>query len=382
MKCKELLEKIDQLKEKYIKVWEDACNIESPTADKAGVDRVGRYFIRMAEEHGWKVEICLQEVSGDAICITMNPDAKGTPISLSGHMDTVHPVGLFGSPAVRVDEEWIYGPGVSDCKGGIVAGFMAMDALEQCGFKSRPVQMILQSDEETSSKGSNKKTIEFMVEKAKGSVAFLNTEPATTGQLCVTRKGILRYRFHIHGKAVHSAGCYDGANAIAEAAHKLLKLEEMKDAKGLTCNCGVISGGTVANTVAAECSFTADIRFADQTQYEEVVQLCRRLAEHSTIPGCTCDLEEVSYRPSMPLEDRNVKLLEEVNRIYEECGLPVMLPENRRGGADSAYTTQAGIPTLDGFGVDGKREHSVEEKAPLSELPAAAKRLATVVYCI
>ena len=32
---------IDRLYDKYLSVWEDICNIESPTADKRGVDAVG-----------------------------------------------------------------------------------------------------------------------------------------------------------------------------------------------------------------------------------------------------------------------------------------------------------------------------------------------------
>ena len=41
---KKLLETIEELNSLYISVWEDVCNLESPTADKAGVDAVGNYF--------------------------------------------------------------------------------------------------------------------------------------------------------------------------------------------------------------------------------------------------------------------------------------------------------------------------------------------------
>ena len=33
----------------------------------------------------------------------MNPDAEGTPVTLSGHMDTVHPLGLFGNPPSKIE---------------------------------------------------------------------------------------------------------------------------------------------------------------------------------------------------------------------------------------------------------------------------------------
>ncbi len=382
MQCKELFEKIDALNEQYIKVWEALCSIESPTADKAAVDEAGRYLIRFAEERGWKVEVNRQEVAGDALCITLNPDAEGQPISFSGHIDTVHPKGLFGYPPVRMDEEFIYGPGVVDCKGGVVASLMAMDALEQCGFKSRPVQLIVQTDEETGSKTSGKKTVAFMCEKAKNSVAFLNTEGMTKDKAVMIRKGILRYRFDIHGVAAHSASCYDGANAIAEAAHKILALEPMKDKEGVTCNCGVINGGTVANTVPAECSLVVDIRHATQKQGEEVLRTLAEMAENPVIPGCTCELVKVSDRPAMELTDRNVQLLNAMNDIYEANGMTRLEIKASNGGSDAAYTTVAGIPTVDNLGARGHDIHSVRERGYLVSLAESAKRLAAVAYCI
>ncbi len=382
MACKEVFDKIDELYEKYLDVLEDVCNIESPTICKEGVDRVGEYFIKIAKEHGWEIEIAKQEVSGDAICITMNPEAKLEPVAVSGHMDTVHPIGLFGTPAVRRDEVNIYGPGVTDCKGGVVAAVLAMDALEQCGFQKRPIQLLLQSDEENSSISSNLATINYICEKAKDAVAFLNLEGMKKGGGVATiqRKGILRYRLHVHGKAVHSSQCYAGANAVAEAAHKIIRLEEMKNPEGLTCNCGVITGGTVVNTVAETCTFLIDIRFATMDELEQAKEKVRKIAEQTTIPGCTCTIEEVSLRPAMELCERNVTLLKKMNEIYEENGLPILKGNMVNGGSDAAYATIAGIPSVDSIGIEGERIHSVEEYAILKSLAESAKRIAAVIY--
>ena len=82
----------------------------------------------------------------------------------------------------------------------------------------------------------------------------VNVSPNTKENTAVLeRKGILRYRFTIYGKALHSSRCAEVSNAVAEAAYKIIELEKMKDVGGLTCNCGVISGGTTANTVAEKC---------------------------------------------------------------------------------------------------------------------------------
>ena len=170
--CENIFKRIDSLEKEYLGFLEEFCLIESPTDFKEGVDAAGNYVVEKAKALGWKIERQEQKVSGDCICITMNPDAKEVPVCLSGHIDTVHPVGLFGTPAVKVTDDKIYGPGIADCKGGIVAAFMAMAALEKEGFRSRPIKLILQSDEETSSAGSEKSTVRYMCKCAEGAVAF------------------------------------------------------------------------------------------------------------------------------------------------------------------------------------------------------------------
>lgn len=382
MECDDLFKSIDALNEKYLRVWEEASNIESPTSYKAGVDEAGKLFIRMAKERNWKIEVLECENAGNAVCITMNGHVQNAPIVFSGHIDTVHPVGLFGSPAVKKDNEKIYGPGVTDCKGGVVASFMAMEALEQVGFNKRPVKLIIQSDEETGSKNSNKKTVEFMKDKAKGAIAFLNTEPTGDNAAVIQRKGIARYRFNVKGVAAHSARCTEGASAVLEAAYKIIALEKYKDIDNITCNCGVISGGTTPNTVAEECSFLADIRYKDSEQLKDVKKAVREIAQMCTVKGCTCVLEEVSFRPAMPCVKRNEELLKKMNEIYLENGMPMLKGIIGQGGSDAAYMTEAEIPCIDSIGVYGGYIHSVNEFAYVSSLKESAKRLASVAYCI
>ncbi|MBQ9921850.1 MAG: M20/M25/M40 family metallo-hydrolase [Clostridia bacterium] len=382
MNLQKLFEEIEKINGKYLVVLEDVCNIDSPTHFKAGVDAVGAYFINMAKERGWKIEVLKQEISGDVVCITLNSDAKLPPISLSGHIDTVHPVGSFGTPAVRRDDEKMYGPGVMDCKGGIVAAFMAMEALDVCGFKSRPVQLLLQSDEETGSAGSALATINYICDKAKDSVAFLNLEGSQGATAVLKRKGILRYNFTVRGKALHSSRCAEAASAIAEAAYKIIELEKMKDSNGLTCNCGVINGGTAANTVPEECTFSADIRFSTLDELRAVEQRISEIANNTTVDGCSCVVEEISRRPAMVMCDRNIKLLERMNEIYGEVGLPILTSRATPSGSDAAYTTEAGIPCVDNIGIEGGEIHSLREYVRLDSLVETAKRIAAVVYCI
>ncbi len=379
---KQLFEKIDELSERYLDILEDVCNIESPTDFKKGVDAVAKYFADMARARGWKTEVVEQEVAGDALCITLNPDAKKQPLSVSGHIDTVHPVGLFGYPPVRRDEKNMYGPGVMDCKGGVVAAVLAMDALEQCGFTERPVQLLIQSDEENNSSSSNKATINYICKKAEGSVAFLNLEGHQSGTAVIRRKGILRYRFTVHGRATHSAKCTEGANAITEAAYKIIELEKMKDSEGLTCNCGVIEGGSAPNTVADTCRFYADIRFSSPEELAKAKKTAEEIANDTKVPGCSCALEEISLRPAMKYSEKNNELLDRMNEIYKENNMPVLAGRFAPGGSDAAYITECGIPCIDSLGVSGNHIHSTDEYTELKSLAESAKRIAAVALFI
>jgi len=383
MKCDELFKEIEALNDKYLKVWEDVCNIESPTNFKEGVDAVGQYFIQMAEERGWRTEIFKQPVSGNVICITLNPKSQAKPITFSGHVDTVHPIGLFGKPAVKMDEEKIYGPGVTDCKGGVVASFMAMDALDRVGFRERPVQLLLQTDEEVGSRTSNKETIGYICRKAANSIAFLNMEGYSKGKAYIQRKGIITYKFTISGQAAHSSMCSTrGASAIAEAAHKILELEKVKNPNGLTCNCGMIQGGTAVNTVPAQCIFFANFRYATLEELNIARELVGKLAAENVISGCSCEVEQTGYRTAMVYEERNIRLLQAMNDIYASNGLPVLNAMKGNGGSDAADVTEYGIPCIDSLGTEGGFLHSKDEYAWLRSLAEAAKRVAAVAYLL
>lgn len=374
-----VFKKIDELNSAYIKVWEDVCNIESPTNYKEGVDKVGNYFANLAKERGWKLEVLKQDKAGDVVCVTMNADSNLAPVTLSGHSDTVHPVGLFGTPAVRIDENNIYGPGVNDCKGGIVAAFLAMDALRECGFTNRPVRMIIQTDEEVGSKISSKQTINYICEKSKDSAVFLNLEPFVEGKTVLKRKGVASYKFDITGVEGHSSRCAVlGANAVVDAAYKIIELDKIKDDAGTTCNCALINGGSVLNTIPGKCSFSVNFRYVNNKDLEWIDNYVHELANTAHVPGCTCTVELLTERPAMELTEKNLETLEKINKIFVKNGLETLEAGQSQGGSDGAYVTKAGIPCLDSLGTSGAFIHSEKEYAKLDSLASAAKRIAAV----
>ena len=374
---------VDELNVEYVKMLEDVCNIESPWYSKEGVDAVGEYFIRHANERGWRVEVFPQERVGNVVIITMNADVDAAPIAFSGHMDTVHEIGSFGNPPTRVDWEndKIYGPGTNDCKGGIVVGFLAMEALWRVGYRARPVVMYLQSDEESGGKWSADATINYICERAQGSVGFFNLEGASKNKVCMGIKGVVSFDFIVKGVEAHSSGCVKyGSNAILEAAYKIIELEKFKDHDGLTCCCTVINGGTRHNIVPGECRFVANVRFAKMSELDEFMATAKKLCADIKVPGCTCEMVMPRMRPAMEICDRNFNLYYRMNDIWRENGMPEAEHCTITGGSDAANVSYSGVPTVEGMGNRGEYIHTIYEFGYISSLAEQAKRLAIVAY--
>lgn len=383
MDCSRIFDTIDKLNDRYVDVWEDILNIESPSNFKEGVDAVSNYFIELSKDKGWKIERFPEERFGDVVCITMNPDSDKAPIALSGHMDTVHPIGLFGSPAAHREGDILYGPGAMDCKGGVVAGLLAMHALHECGYSDRPVMMLLQSNEEIGSGIENKSPIRRICNQAKDAVAFLNLEGHEgyfAGKACLERKGIAGFLFKVTGVSTHASYCArEGASAIAEAAHKIIELEKVKEETGLTFNCGIIKGGTVRNTVPGECEFQLDVRFSSESDFERANEIIKRVTETVYVDGCSCEAKMTCLRVAMEKCERNLNLLAIANEAFEKNGLSTLEVGKRNGGSDAADVTAFGIPCIDSLGVGGERAHSKDEYGVISSLAESAKRVVAII---
>ena len=99
--------------------------INSWTKNKEGVDKNGEIFAYWLEELGYELTRYPRETIGDHLHFT-SKQKDGKKLLLLGHIDTVFPPDTFEN--FKEDEEWIYGPGVCDMKGG---NFVALKALRE-----------------------------------------------------------------------------------------------------------------------------------------------------------------------------------------------------------------------------------------------------------
>ena len=124
------------------------------------------------------------------------------------------------------------------------------------------------------------------------------------------------------------------------------------------------------------------MRFATKEQEAWICKYVQEVAEKVHVPGCTCKVEIVSHRIAMELSDTNTQLLERMNGIFVQYGMPQLVGTKNKGGSDAAYVTNAGIPCIDNLGVEGKRIHNPEEYALIESLRESARRIAAIAYHI
>lgn len=368
---------VDELYPLHIALWEELCNLESPSDCKQALDEVVTHIHTMCTEKGYTVTERKFERAGNFLRIDLTGELAQPPIVLMAHLDTVHKIGAFGTPPVKIEGDAIFGPGVVDCKGGAVEALLVLEALKESGLPHRPVRVLFTTDEEVGSRFSGTEGIDFIRENVKDAAAVLNCETGKRNTLTVGRKGIARIKIDITGKSAHAGNAYfDGASAIREAAHKIIAIEELSQEEHETYNCGVISGGTQANVVPAQCSITVDVRSLDEDGLSNAMERVRVIAERSFVPGTSAALSILSYRPPMVPTIQNRQLFEKIKKIAEDNGLESFQPVCKGGGSDATYPTQLGIPTVCSCGVVGMKEHTLDEQAVISSLRERALLLA------
>ena len=377
MKRNEIIEKTAPV---YRELLKEICRLETPSENKAAVDRMSGVIEAFARERGFQTKRIPFADAGDFLQIDLEGDKSLPPVLLMAHMDTVHPIGAFGPEVIRQEGDWLHGPGVMDCKGGIVTALCTMDALKRSGENHRPITLLLTSDEEISGRLSGEPGFDLMRSLAAKSCAVFNCEAGKEGELTVGRRGIVRLRVEVSGKASHSGNNYfGGASAVREAAYQIIKIENESSETGCTFNCGIIHGGTSINTVPASCVFLVDIRAGKTELLNQGMEYVKAAAKQTTVPGTSCQVSLISVRPPMEQTPANDALLEKINQAAVELGLPTYRSTYRGGGSDAAYTVQAGAPTVCSCGMVGSGEHTLDEKVRLSSL---ANRTAILVQTI
>ena len=379
MSPKERLAYFESRKEAIVKTIRELVEIESPSDNKATVDRFVAFLAGWFEAIGGKAKIHRAEKFGDHLQVDFAGKA-GKPVLLLGHCDTVYPLGTLATMPWREADGRLYGPGVYDMKSGIALMLAAIEALRQePGGLPRPVTVLLVSDEEVGSDSSRQITESL----AKKSSAVLVAEPSygPRGAVKTARKGIGEYTLKVIGKASHSGLDFEkGQSAIVELAHQIARISKMVDLKrGLTLNVGTIQGGTRVNVIPAEAVATLDVRIAKSNDAGGIDRKLRALKPLNR--KCKLQISGGINRPPMERTPGVATLYKTAAGIAKDLGWK--LEEAAvGGGSDGNFTAGLGIPTLDGLGGVGEGAHASHESVVAAELPRRAALLAGLIEAV
>lgn len=258
-----------------------------------------------------------------------------------------------------------------------------MKTLAEAGYNRHPVRLIFSGDEEVGHVLSEEQGIQKIREYAKGGIAAFNCESGMMdGRIAVARKGIFNISYLIHGVAAHSGNAPEqGRNAILEAAHKVIAVEQLTDFQGTTYNCGVIHGGKTSSTIPDECRVDICVRFREKKAADIAMQKLREIADRTYVDGTVTEMI-VTAVPHGPMEDteQNRRLFEKYRQAMEETGGSPVTPYIAGGASDSFYTAEVQVPTICGVGIRGSDNHSPKERALKASLTERTRALLATIW--
>ena len=378
----------DERRDEMVSTIRELVEIESPSDNKAAVDRVAEAVAHKFSKLGGKVNVRVRPAKdfGNHLQIDFDFPGKSVgksaakPVLLLGHYDTVYPLGTLATMPCHVVDNKLTGPGVLDMKSGIALMLHSLAALQEWhGGLLRPVTVLLVSDEEVGSESSRPITESL----AKQAAAVLVLEPSygRQGAVKTARKGVGNYLVRVTGKASHAGLDFQkGVNAILELARQIERISNFTDLKkGLTVNVGIVSGGSRTNVVPAEAAAQIDVRIARIKDAARIDKKMRSLRPFNR--KCKIEIAGGINRPPMERTVGVAALYAQAAAIARELGWS--LGEAAvGGGSDGNFTASLGIPTLDGLGGVGDGAHATHEHILISELPRRAALLTGLIETV
>ena len=374
---RDLLSFCESQREWLVETIETLVRLESPSTDKAAVDRCGREIVARLGALGASVATLPHDRAGSHVRAEFPSTALGAgghdaQILLLGHFDTVWPVGQLRRMPLRHEEGRLFGPGTFDMKAGVGIGMLAVRALQESGRLPCRVVMLGTTVEEVGSM-SSRADIE---EEAQRSAAVLVLEPSLPGgALKTSRKGCGEFDLTVRGVAAHAGiDPGKGASAIHELARQIVALEALQDpARGVSINVGVIEGGTRTNVVAEHARARVDVRVPTLADAARIEAAFRDLRPHTA--GTVLEVSGGVGRPPLERSPAVARLYEMARGVASELGRELG-EGGTGGGSDGNFTAALGVPTLDGLGAIGDGAHALHEHVIVDELPWRAALVA------
>jgi len=400
---KDIVQYIDKHNDNALSLLETTVNINSGTMNFEGVRAVAEVLMPEFEQLGFKAYFEPGSAYNRAgHLIAKLEGGKGPKLLLIGHLDTVFEPSSPFQTFEKLEENLAKGPGIADMKGGNIIILQALKALHSVGeLQDMNIWVVMTGDEELSGRPLSLSK-EALIEGAKWADIALGFEngdgnPKTAN---ISRRGSIGWTLNIKGTPSHSSQIFQesvGAGAIYEAARILHTFyEELRSEELLTFNPGRIIGGTTVthdnasnsgttfgknNVVAETAVVTGDIRGLSLLQVNRVkAKMTAIVAQH--LPKTSGEIEFSEGYPPLAPTQGNKTLLGLYSQVSEDLGygkVGAVDPLNA-GAADVSFTAEYVEMAIDGLGMSGSGDHTVNETGNLLALPSQSKRAALLMY--
>jgi acetylornithine deacetylase/succinyl-diaminopimelate desuccinylase family protein len=315
------------------------------------------------------------------------PGGAGPGLLLLGHTDVV-PVGEgwtsdpFGA---EVRDGRLVGRGATDMKGGLAAVLAAMRALRTAGVQlSGPLLLAALADEEQTGIGVR----EWIARPRPAPLLGCIVAEPTDLRTVVAARGDCYLFVEVHGVAAHSGRPDDGRNAVHGAAAVVGELERWhRELAQLphplvgppTFNVGVVSGGSGASIVPAECRLEVDRRLLPGERAQSVVEEVRaRLAGLGLEErGLTWSVHSPMDMPGFETPVDHPFVLA-TDQAVHDAGGPGLPPTGWTAACDGGFVAaEWDVPVVVlGPGSVNEQAHRAEESVGVEELVVAARTYA------
>lgn len=270
----------------------------------------------------------------------------------------------------------LYGRGVLDDKGPLVASFATLLILKQHEQQIPGRFTFAAVGDEEVGVGAG---IDYLLEQKliDCTDAIVPDIAGDMKEINVAEKGRVVLKVIAHGRQAHAMNPEKGVSAIHATGRFLTLLEgyALKHVThpilgGPTINTGLIRGGAAPNAVASECETTLDIRYVPSQTPEAIRAEIAALADKVSMKGARFDVE--IFQSSRPCEVSPEAPI--VKRILRHA--PDARVVGSGGGTFANPLVQAGIEAVGWAPGNEATYHEPNEEIEVDQLTAFAGRLA------
>jgi len=390
-----IVARIESHREDFAHNLQEAVMVDSATENLAGVRRMAEVFGQQLTALGFESRFVeLPASTGrSGHLVAEHRGTKGKRLLLLGHLDTVYPGGNY-----RREGDTAFGSGVADMKGGDVVMIHALRALQEEGeLADTQIIVVMSGDEEAP--GSPVEVVRHdLIAAAARSDLALAFESAIGRTATVARRGSISWLLEVQGTTAHSSGIFSaavGAGSVYEMARILSGFyNELRKLDGVTLNSALVAGGAEGdltrtggkvagktNIIPQRTLVRGDLRFVSAAQLIEAQAAMQAIAANGNLPRTSAVLKFDEGYAAMPPSPGNYALLAQLDQASRDLGLGEItaFDPRARGAGDISFVSPP-LPALDGLGLGGKGEHTLNESTDLTTAPELIKRTAILLH--